>query len=294
MIALTSDASILGRALIVEDNRSWQQILSEILTDAGLAVDIVDSLEAAVAALRAAPHRLAVVDLSLEGDDPHNQDGLRVLEAVRRQDPGCVAILLTGYATVELAVSVLTEYGAYTCLRKEAFRRSEFREWSLRPWPAAPLCRLPPRRRCPQAKLRRKGGHLSRTTSPAAGLGGRGRRRLAQHSLRAARRRRIRGAPVQQLWRGAGLPAPREICPGHRRPLAGGPAMLGSLWDADAPERKTWRAIACWPARAPAAFRRSWSAAWQSPTTSSAPMPSTASLPAWPSRPFSAASFCRP
>ena len=117
------------RALIVEDNRSWQQLLSEILTDAGLAVDVVDSVEAAAACLRARPHRLAVVDLSLEGDDPHNQDGLRVLAAARRRDPGCVTILLTGYATVELAVSVLTEYGVYTCLRKEAFRRSEFRDW---------------------------------------------------------------------------------------------------------------------------------------------------------------------
>jgi RNA polymerase sigma factor (sigma-70 family) len=116
------------RALIVEDSRSWQQILTEILTDVGLAVDVVDRVDAAVACLRAQPHRLAVVDLSLEGSDPHNQDGLRVLEAVRRQDPGCVPILLTGYATVELAVSVLTEYGVYTCLRKEAFRRSEFRE----------------------------------------------------------------------------------------------------------------------------------------------------------------------
>jgi len=115
------------RALIVEDNRSWQQILSEILTDAGLAVDIVDRVDAASTCLRAQPHRLAVVDLSLQGNDPHNQDGLQVLELVRRQDPGCVSILLTGYATVELAVNVLTEYGVYTCLRKEAFRRSEFR-----------------------------------------------------------------------------------------------------------------------------------------------------------------------
>jgi RNA polymerase sigma factor (sigma-70 family) len=39
-----------------------------------------------------------------------------------------VPLLLTGFATVELAVSALTEHGAYTCLRKESFRRSEFRE----------------------------------------------------------------------------------------------------------------------------------------------------------------------
>jgi len=125
------------RALIVEDSPAWQEILAEILTDEGLAVDVASSLEAAVASLSRAPHRLAVVDLSLEDrpnqpvlalpHGPGNEDGLRVLAAVRRHDPGCVPLLLTGYATVEVAVSALTELGAYTCLRKEAFRRAEFR-----------------------------------------------------------------------------------------------------------------------------------------------------------------------
>jgi DNA-binding NarL/FixJ family response regulator len=117
-----------ARALIVEDDRSWQQIVNEILTDTGLKVEIVDNLGAAVARLRAVPHRLAVVDLSLGSNGVDNQDGLRVLDAVRRHDPGCATILLTGYATVELAVSALTEHSAFTCLRKEAFKRSEFRE----------------------------------------------------------------------------------------------------------------------------------------------------------------------
>jgi DNA-binding NarL/FixJ family response regulator len=125
------------RALIVEDSPAWQEILAEILTDEGLAVDVASSLDAAVASLSRAPHRLAVVDLSLEDrpnqpvlalpHGPGNEDGLRVLAAVRRHDPGCVPLLLTGYATVEVAVSALTELGAYTCLRKEAFRRAEFR-----------------------------------------------------------------------------------------------------------------------------------------------------------------------
>jgi DNA-binding NarL/FixJ family response regulator len=116
------------RALVVEDDRSWQQILSENLSDAGLEVDVADSLDMALSFLHAQPHRIAVVDLSLRGHDPHNQDGLRVLDAVRRLDPGCVTMLVTGFATVELAVSALTEYGAFTCLRKEAFQRSQFRE----------------------------------------------------------------------------------------------------------------------------------------------------------------------
>ena len=116
------------RALIIEDSPAWQEILGEILTDQGLAIDVASSLEDATAALRATPHRLAVIDLSLQDNSGQNEDGLRVMEAVRRHDPGCIPLLLTGYATVEVAVSALTEHGAYTCLRKETFRRSEFRE----------------------------------------------------------------------------------------------------------------------------------------------------------------------
>ena len=116
------------RALIVEDSPAWQEILSEILTDQGLVVDVASNLEDATATLRATPHRMAVIDLSLHDNSGQNEDGLRVMEAVRRHDPGCIPILLTGYATVEVAVSALTELGAYTCLRKETFRRSEFRE----------------------------------------------------------------------------------------------------------------------------------------------------------------------
>src|SRR5215211_3444598 len=116
------------RALVVEDDLSWQQIISEILSDCGLDVDAAANLEDATAQLRSQPHRVAVVDLSLSPNDHNNYDGLRVLDAVRRLDPGCRAILLTGFATVELAVTALTDYGAFTFLRKESFHRSQFRD----------------------------------------------------------------------------------------------------------------------------------------------------------------------
>jgi len=119
---------VVTRALVVEDDRSWQQILNEMLTDAGLIVDVAGNLQDALRLVRESPHRLAVVDLSLAETDHRSRDGLRVLEAVRRQDPACRTILLTGFATVELAVSVLTEYGAFTFLRKENFQRARFRE----------------------------------------------------------------------------------------------------------------------------------------------------------------------
>ena len=128
----------LIRTLVIEDDASWQQILSEILTDTGLTVDVASNLEDALRILKAEPHRLAIVDLSLGGSDHHNFDGLRILEAVRRLDPGCQTILLTGFATVELAVSVLTEYGAFTFLRKENFHRAQFRDLISRALASAP------------------------------------------------------------------------------------------------------------------------------------------------------------
>ena len=116
------------RALVVEDDHSWQQILSEILSDCRLEVDVASNLDEAIHILKSQPHRVAVVDLSLSPNDHNNYDGLRVLDAIRRLDPNCRAILLTGFATVELAVTALTDYGAFTFLRKESFHRSQFRD----------------------------------------------------------------------------------------------------------------------------------------------------------------------
>jgi DNA-binding NarL/FixJ family response regulator len=153
------------RALVVEDDLAWQDILSEILSDAGLAVETASSLEAASSLIRSHPHRMAVVDLSLDPEDPRNQDGLAALDAIRRQDPGCIAVLLTGFATVELAVSALKTYGAYTCLQKELFQRRHFREIVDKILASAPLASgspaIPPFENSPQ-----RGGELLESEPP--------------------------------------------------------------------------------------------------------------------------------
>lgn len=115
-------------ALVVEDDPNWQGILREILEDMGLTVTVLDTLAAVEPQVRQVAYRVAVVDLSLSEVDHRNQEGLRVLDLIRSHNPGCTALLLTGYATVELAVSVLTEHGAFTCLRKEMFNRAQFRD----------------------------------------------------------------------------------------------------------------------------------------------------------------------
>ena len=150
--------SRIPRALVVEDEPAWQQIVSEILQDCGLEVDVAGNLEEAVFLLRQAPHRLAVVDLSLGDEMAANQDGLRVLESVELQDPGCTTLLLTGYATVELAVSVLTDYGAMSCLQKATFDRAEFRGLVRRALSVPPVYEEAQERAAPRSALPRRSG----------------------------------------------------------------------------------------------------------------------------------------
>jgi len=112
---------------IVEDDSSWQQILTEILNDCDLEVDLAESYEEALKLIRASSHRIAVMDLSLGGTDHRNQDGLKYWMRSTGWTRTAISIFLTGFATVELAVSLIHELGAYTCLRKETFRRADFR-----------------------------------------------------------------------------------------------------------------------------------------------------------------------
>lgn len=135
----------MKRALVVEDEPAWQELLRELLEEHELQVDLATDLEAARELIRRVPHDLAVVDLSLKAPDHANRDGLRVLEALRRRDPECRTILVSGFATVEIAVRALTEFGALSCLRKEAFSRREFSELVLRALAAPPPAEAAPK-----------------------------------------------------------------------------------------------------------------------------------------------------
>lgn len=116
----------VARALVVEDDAAWQAILSEALTDLGLQVDVAGSLSEALRLLRGEGYHVATVDLALAGSDYRDQGGLTVLETLRRAQPGCAVLLLTGYATVEIAVRAMREFSALTVIEKDRFQRRAF------------------------------------------------------------------------------------------------------------------------------------------------------------------------
>ncbi len=111
-------------ALVVDDDPVWRDILCEILGDLGFVVDLASDYVEAAGLIRAVAHRLAVIDLCLNADDYRNQDGLKVLRYLKVHNPLCKSVLLTGFATVELAVGALKDYGAVDCIQKEMFDRA--------------------------------------------------------------------------------------------------------------------------------------------------------------------------
>ena len=79
------------KLLVVEDESKTGDYLRQGLQEAGFVVDLASNLSEALSLIIGTPHRMAIVDLSLAGLDHRNDDGLRVLTALRRHDPACRA-----------------------------------------------------------------------------------------------------------------------------------------------------------------------------------------------------------
>jgi DNA-binding response OmpR family regulator len=91
------------RALVVDDDAGVRFFLAETLQRTGHAVTTAASGEEALECLRETPYDLLLIDLMLGGQI----DGLRVLEAVRWRWPEAVAIILTGYGSLESAMTAI-------------------------------------------------------------------------------------------------------------------------------------------------------------------------------------------
>ena len=101
-----------GKILLVDDDESVRVTMQAILESDGYAVTAVDQGARALKMLRQRTFDLVLTDLRMQ-----EVDGLMVLAEVQRVAPETVAIMLTGYASLESAVKSLQE-GAYAYLVK--------------------------------------------------------------------------------------------------------------------------------------------------------------------------------
>ncbi|HZH14486.1 MAG TPA: sigma-54 dependent transcriptional regulator [Archangium sp.] len=107
-----------ARILVVDDHVEMGEMLKEPLTDAGYTVDVAGSGEEAIAQLRARLYDVVLCDLRMK-----EVDGLDVLAAALKIDPGLPVLLMTAFGAVESAVEAM-KCGAYHYLTKP-FRLDE-------------------------------------------------------------------------------------------------------------------------------------------------------------------------
>ncbi|TWG49243.1 MULTISPECIES: ActR/PrrA/RegA family redox response regulator transcription factor [unclassified Aminobacter] len=100
--------------LIVEDDRPFLTRLARAMEGRGFIVDTAESVEDAIAKVKAAPPAYAVVDMRL-GDG----NGLDVVAALREKREDARAIILTGYGNIATAVTAV-KLGAIDYLSKPA------------------------------------------------------------------------------------------------------------------------------------------------------------------------------
>ena len=98
--------------LVVDDEENIVLTISEVLRLDGHVVDMSLSGEDAAERLRREEYDLVLTDLHMEGGD-----GISVLQEIRAASPFTIAVVLTGFASVESAIAAL-RHGAYDYLLK--------------------------------------------------------------------------------------------------------------------------------------------------------------------------------
>jgi len=100
------------RVLVIDDESAMRFTLEAVLSDAGFAVETQDGGAAGLAAFEARGADVVITDLAMPG-----VDGMRVLAAMRAQDPSVPVLMLTAHGSERVAVAAM-KAGAFDYLPK--------------------------------------------------------------------------------------------------------------------------------------------------------------------------------
>ncbi|MGH8290511.1 MAG: sigma-54-dependent transcriptional regulator [Steroidobacteraceae bacterium] len=103
--------------LVADDHADVRQALSLLLRDCGYEVLTAASPSEALSALRQSPPDLILLDLNYQRDTTSGAEGLELLKQIRARHRELPVVILTGWATVSLAVEAM-HLGAQDFLEK--------------------------------------------------------------------------------------------------------------------------------------------------------------------------------
>ncbi len=102
----------IGRILIIDDEEGIRKGCMRVLHPAGYDIDAATTFHEGLEKIKAGGFDLVLLDVMM----PDGR-GIDLLEPIRQHDSDTVAVLITGYATVELAVDAIKR-GAYDFISK--------------------------------------------------------------------------------------------------------------------------------------------------------------------------------
>lgn len=111
--------------LILDDDADWRNLMIDILSEVESELMIAKNFSEAEALIKSERFTFAVLDISLSTLDHSDSQGLEILKLLKRTQPECACFMLTGFSTVEIAVSAIVEFGARNFFRKEALKTEE-------------------------------------------------------------------------------------------------------------------------------------------------------------------------
>jgi len=102
----------MTRVLVIDDDAALRFTLHAVLGDAGFDVELAGGGAEGLAAFEARGADVVLTDLAMP-----DMDGMRVLEAMRAQDPGVPVLMLTAHGSERVAVAAM-KAGAFDYLPK--------------------------------------------------------------------------------------------------------------------------------------------------------------------------------
>jgi signal transduction histidine kinase len=116
--------SATRRALVVEDNSNWSELIKRLLVERELAVDVAASLPDAMNLIEDNEYDLALLDMRLEDFNASDVTGLNVARLLRERNPETLIVMLTAYAATSIVRDAFRA-GVDEFLDKSSFSEAE-------------------------------------------------------------------------------------------------------------------------------------------------------------------------
>lgn len=105
------------RMLIADDDDQIRNLLAEFAHMHEYQADLAEDVNSALALLQANQYDIILTDKNMPDDKGHIEAGMMILEYAIKHMPTAIAIMITGFATVETAVEAM-KMGAFDYIMK--------------------------------------------------------------------------------------------------------------------------------------------------------------------------------